>query len=74
MTYSASATDENYAMGLLWANVDDDLLDGYSWHKSEKPVFVSSERHHLYGQDIIHSHVVKMIRKMFSFSMRVLKK
>ncbi|UVF02926.1 glycoside hydrolase family 43 protein [Streptococcus equinus] len=49
VTYSASATDENYAMGLLWANVDDDLLDGYSWHKSEKPVFVSSERHHLYG-------------------------
>ncbi|MCQ9216448.1 Beta-xylosidase, GH43 family [Streptococcus gallolyticus] len=49
VTYSASATDENYAMGLLWANIDDDLLDGYSWHKSEKPVFVSSERNHLYG-------------------------
>ena len=30
ITYSASATDENYVMGLLWANKDDDLLDGYS--------------------------------------------
>lgn len=47
--YSASATDENYAMGLLWADEDNDLLDGYSWHKSESPVFVSSEENSLYG-------------------------
>lgn len=49
ITYSASATDENYAMGLLWADEDADLLDGYSWHKSEKPVFTSSEENSLYG-------------------------
>lgn len=49
VTYSASATDENYAMGLLWADASSDLLDGYSWHKSEKPVFVSSEKNNLFG-------------------------
>lgn len=49
LTYSASATDENYAMGLLWADEDSDLLNGYSWHKAKEPVFVSSERNHLYG-------------------------
>lgn len=49
ITYSASATDENYAMGMLWAEEDGDLLDGYSWHKSEKPVFTSSEKNSLYG-------------------------
>lgn len=49
LTYSASATDENYAMGLLWANEDSDLLNGYSWHKAKEPVFVSSERNNLYG-------------------------
>ena len=49
ITYSASATDENYCMGLLWADADADLMDGYSWNKSVKPVFVSSEENQLYG-------------------------
>lgn len=49
ITYSASATDENYAMGLLWADESSDLLNGFSWRKSEKPVFMSSEKNHLYG-------------------------
>lgn len=49
ITYSASATDEHYAMGMLWADADADLLNGYAWHKSKEPVFVSSEQHHLYG-------------------------
>lgn len=49
ITYSASATDENYAMGLLWAQEDADLLDGYSWHKSPEPVFSTSEENHQYG-------------------------
>ena len=39
ITYSASATDENYVMGLLWADEDSDLLNGYSWHKLKEPVF-----------------------------------
>ena len=38
MTYSASATDENYCMGLLYADEDSNLLDPASWHKSEQPV------------------------------------
>ncbi|MGI6154844.1 MAG: family 43 glycosylhydrolase [Enterococcus sp.] len=49
VTYSGSATDENYAMGLLWADADADLLDGFSWHKEENPVFVSSEENQLFG-------------------------
>ncbi|MDB6255125.1 family 43 glycosylhydrolase [Lactobacillus amylovorus] len=49
ITYSASATDENYVMGLLWANKDADLLDGYSWHKSPTPVFKSSNGNKLWG-------------------------
>ncbi|MEQ9810111.1 glycoside hydrolase family 43 protein [Streptococcus jiangjianxini] len=49
ITYSGSATDENYAMGLLWADADSDLLNGYSWHKFKEPVFQSSEKNSLYG-------------------------
>lgn len=49
ISYSGSATDENYAMGLLWADVDSDLLDGYSWHKSPDPVFVTSEKNQAFG-------------------------
>ncbi|WP_018983725.1 glycoside hydrolase family 43 protein [Salinimonas chungwhensis] len=42
LTYSASATDHRYAMGLLWADADADLLDPDSWHKKEEPVFKSA--------------------------------
>lgn len=49
ITYSANATDEHYAMGLLWADADSDLLNAYSWHKSKAPVFTSSATHSLYG-------------------------
>ncbi len=49
ITYSAGATDENYAIGLLWAEEKADLLDGYSWHKISEPVFKSSEKNKLYG-------------------------
>jgi len=49
ITYSASATDENYCMGLIWAHEGADLLDGYSWHKLANPVFVSSEANKQYG-------------------------
>lgn len=49
ITYSGSATDENYAMGLLWADENDDLLDGFSWKKSPTPVFVSSEKNGQFG-------------------------
>jgi GH43 family beta-xylosidase len=49
MTYSASATDENYAMGLLWADVEADLLDPASWTKSTEPVLTSSPERHIFG-------------------------
>lgn len=49
VSYSASATDERYAMGLLWADADADLLDPASWHKSPRPVFVSDPEREVYG-------------------------
>ncbi|MGO4547424.1 family 43 glycosylhydrolase [Paenibacillus sp. 2TAB23] len=41
MTYSASATDDRYCMGLLTASVSSDLLDPASWTKSPEPIFRS---------------------------------
>ena len=49
LTYSASATDHRYCMGLLWADENSDLLDPRSWHKSSSPVFRSSEENHQFG-------------------------
>jgi GH43 family beta-xylosidase len=49
MTYSASATDANYAMGLLTASADADLLDVRSWSKSPEPVFRSNDETGQYG-------------------------
>jgi len=42
VTYSASATDHNYCMGLLWADAQADLMDPAAWHKSQQPVFASA--------------------------------
>lgn len=49
VTYSASDTGMNYCMGMLWADEDSDLLDNVSWHKSDMPVFVTSEENEQYG-------------------------
>ncbi len=49
LTYSASATDHRYAMGLLWADGDADLMDPASWHKLPEPVFISDESLGRYG-------------------------
>ena len=49
MTYSASATDHRYAMGLLWADEDANLLDAKSWKKSPTPVFTTQESVNRYG-------------------------
>ena len=49
LTYSASATDERYAMGMLTADDDADLLNPASWHKSPVPVMVSEPENGLYG-------------------------
>ncbi|MFC5462633.1 family 43 glycosylhydrolase [Massilia niabensis] len=49
MTYSASATDANYAMGLLTASADANLLDPKAWTKSPEPVFKSSAANGQWG-------------------------
>ncbi len=49
ITFSASATDHNYCLGLLTAREDADLLDARSWTKSPQPVFRSSESTSQYG-------------------------
>lgn len=49
VTFSASATDANYAIGLLWANEDADLLDPASWNKLPEPVFFTNEEHDRFG-------------------------
>ncbi|MFI8307850.1 family 43 glycosylhydrolase [Streptomyces sp. NPDC085927] len=49
MTYSASATDANYCMGLLTAPGDSDLMDTASWSKSPVPVFTSNDTTRQYG-------------------------
>ncbi|WP_232522301.1 galactose-1-epimerase [Marinimicrobium alkaliphilum] len=49
ITYSASATDHNYAMGLVWASDDADLMDPASWKKSPEPVFYSNESLERFG-------------------------
>lgn len=49
VSYSASATDANYCVGLLSADEDADLLDPASWTKSPTPVFRSSEDNRQYG-------------------------
>jgi GH43 family beta-xylosidase len=49
VAYSASATDDRYAMGLLTADESSDLLDPKSWFKTPEPVLVSSEETQEYG-------------------------
>ena len=49
ITYSASATDANYCMGLLTASADADLLNPASWSKSPEPVFASSTANSQFG-------------------------
>ena len=49
ISYSGSATDDRYVMGLLTADADSDLLDPASWTKSTEPVFVSNKKTEEYG-------------------------
>jgi len=49
VTYSASATDENYALGLLWIDEDANLLNPDNWHKSADPVFTTSWENQQFG-------------------------
>ncbi|OZB90907.1 family 43 glycosylhydrolase [Paenibacillus sp. XY044] len=49
ISYSASATDHNYCMGLLYADESADLLNPASWVKSPEPVFSTNEENGQYG-------------------------
>jgi GH43 family beta-xylosidase len=49
MTYSASATDARYCMGMLTARDDADLMDPAAWTKSPEPVFRTDATRHIYG-------------------------
>lgn len=49
LTYSASATDANYCMGMLSAGEDADIMDPASWTKSPSPVFQSAPEHGVFG-------------------------
>ncbi|WP_405731032.1 family 43 glycosylhydrolase [Streptomyces sp. NBC_01537] len=49
MTYSASATDANYCLGMLTASASADLLDPASWTKGSQPVFKTSDATSQYG-------------------------
>ena len=42
LTYSASATDANYCLGMLTASASADPLQASSWTKSANPVFVTN--------------------------------
>lgn len=49
LTYSASATDARYCMGMLTADARADIMNPKSWTKSPVPVFASSEANKVYG-------------------------
>ncbi|MES5818771.1 family 43 glycosylhydrolase [Streptomyces sp. RG80] len=49
MTYSASATDANYCLGMLTASATADLTNPASWTKSSTPVFQTSAATSQYG-------------------------
>jgi GH43 family beta-xylosidase len=49
MTYSASATDYHYCVGLLTADTNSDLMNPANWAKSTTPVFTSNDTTKQYG-------------------------
>lgn len=49
LTYSASATDANYCLGLLTADENADLIDAKSWRKSQTPIFKSNRATSQFG-------------------------
>lgn len=49
LTYSASATDRRYCLGLLTADAASDIMAASSWTKSQVPVFETCEATGVYG-------------------------
>ncbi|ONI80467.1 alpha-arabinofuranosidase [Saccharothrix sp. ALI-22-I] len=49
VTFSASATDARYCMGLLTADENANLLDARSWTKTPTPIFTTNDATRQYG-------------------------
>jgi GH43 family beta-xylosidase len=49
ITYSASGVDENYCMGMLWCDLEQDFLNAANWNKATEPVFKTSYENEQYG-------------------------
>lgn len=49
VAYSASATNHNYCLGLLWINEKDDIMNISNWQKSPAPVFYTNDELKRYG-------------------------
>jgi GH43 family beta-xylosidase len=49
VTFSASATDARYCMGLLYADENANLLDPRSWTKAPNPIFTTNTETRQYG-------------------------
>lgn len=49
ISFTASATDFNYCMGLLTAKDTADVLNPLSWVKTSVPVFTSNDETEIYG-------------------------
>jgi len=49
ITYSASATDANYCLGLIYADEKADLLDSASWTKLPQPVLKTAPAASVFG-------------------------
>lgn len=49
LTYSASATDHNYCVGMLTMEAGNNPLQKTSWKKSKAPILVSNEKINEYG-------------------------
>lgn len=49
ITYSASATDANYCMGMLSIDDTQDVLNPAHWAKQPAPVFQTNWEQHIYG-------------------------
>lgn len=49
VTYSASATNHNYCMGLLWIDENADLMNVANWHKSPGSIFYTNEELKRFG-------------------------
>ncbi|MER2490470.1 glycoside hydrolase family 43 protein [Catenovulum sediminis] len=49
ISYSGSATDENYCIGLIYADEQADLLDPASWTKIDKPIFQTNAKSKMFG-------------------------